>query len=279
MKKKSKAKLLLRESQKDRVNGAVPAVTLDLTKISFSSISTYLRCAKQYWWRYIQGVIEPPKIVFIEGKANHSALEMNNKHKRDRGFDMKPAVVTEKFVEELRAQTGAVEDLDWKEESEDGLIERGTIWHKGYLKDYAPGITPDIIEESFEKEVELGGRSVLVRGVIDLGYSKKVSDYKTISAYGFNSRKKSIDHDLQMTLYSWATGRKLVENICFVKKNVPEVGILSSTRTQKDVDWALKVAGEVVNGIAQGVFPMTDPANWVCDPKWCGYHSICRGAK
>lgn len=25
-------------------------------------------------------------------------------------------------------------------------------------------------------------------------------------------------------------------------------------------------------------FPMTAPDSWICDPKWCGFHSICRGS-
>lgn len=251
---------------------------LDIEKINFSSISTFLRCPKQYEFRYVMGLKEPPKISLLEGSAHHAALEMNNKHKQARGFDLTASTVTEKFVEELRGRVAEVERLDWEDESEDKLTERGKLWHYEYMKRLAPGISPDIVEERFEKEVKLAGKDVLISGVVDLGYSRKVSDYKTTSPYGFQTRKKGIDHDLQLSFYAWATGRKVVENICFVKKATPEVGVLEATRGRQDVVWALKVAEQVIRAVETGVFPMCDPSGWQCSPSWCGFYSRCRGA-
>ena len=261
----------------DVLDQAKPPV-LDLTRINFSSISTWLRCGRQYKFRYIESKKEPPKIALLEGSSHHAALEMNNLHKQKRGFDLKAAVLTDKFMEELRGRIKETENLNWQEESEDGLFERGTIWHKEYINKFAPAIAPDIVEEKFEKQVKLNGKDLVISGVVDLGYGKKVSDYKTTSAYGFNTKKKSIDHDLQMSFYSWATGRKQVGNICFVKKSVPEVGALQSSRDAKQILWALSVAGEVVKAIEAGIFPMTDPTSWVCQELYCGYYNICRGS-
>lgn len=256
-----------------------PTAVLDLTRINFSSISTWLRCPRQYRFRYLEGKKEPPKISLLEGSSHHAALEMNNRHKMSRGFDLKASTLTEKFMDELRGRTREADGLDWEEECEDNLYNRGVIWHKDYIKYHAPGIVPDIVEERFEKEIKLAGKDVVISGVVDLGYSKKVSDYKTASPFGFQSRKKGIDHDLQLSFYAWATGRKVVENICFVKKAVPEVGILQSHRDARQILWALQVAGQVLEAIEKDCFPMCDPSNWACSEKYCGYWKSCRGAK
>lgn len=251
--------------------------TLDLTRINFSSISTYQRCPRQYYFRYILEKKEPPSIVLTEGSAHHAALEYNNLHKRKRGFDLKASVVTEKFMDELRIRVKE-EDVRYEEESEDTLAERGGIWHKEYLTVLAPRIEPDIVEEKFEKEATLpSGRKIIISGIIDLGYREKVSDYKTTSPFGFNQKKRSIDSDLQLTFYAWASRRKSVENICFVKGNTPTVQPLVSARSEAQVSWALHIAEQFVNAVEKQAFPMCDPALWCCSEKYCGFWKHCRG--
>lgn len=252
---------------------------LDLTRINFSMVSMYLRCPRQFHFRYVLGKKEPPKISLLEGSSHHAALEMNNIHKKERGFDLKAATITEKFMDELRGRAKETENLSWEEESEDGLAERATVWHKEYMARFAPGIIPDIVEEKFEKEIVLNGKACIISGVVDLGYAGKVTDYKTSSAYGYQNKKKGIDHDLQLSLYSWATGRRQVENICFVKKNIPEVGRLESSRTKHQILWALQIAERVMDAVNKEVFPPTDPTNWCCSERFCGYWGSCAGAK
>lgn len=246
--------------------------------LSFSSISMYLRCPKQFYWHYVQGISAPPGIAMIEGSAHHEALQDNNEWKKKKGKDLKPRQLTEFFMSTLRKKTQESE-VDWAGEDENRLYRRAITWHERYINDLAPGIKPDIIEEVFEKEACVEGEEFVLKGVIDLGYDKKCSDYKTTSDYGFRLKKKGLDSDLQLTFYAWATGRKEVENICFIKKDNPEVVPITSRRTEADIKWALKVAGQVAKSIKQGSFNPCDPTAWQCTPKFCGYYSICRGKK
>lgn len=279
MKKKSKTKLLLREHQNERIGGAAPAFTLDLTKISFSSLSTYQRCPKQFWFRYIQGIKSPPAIALTEGSAHHTALEYNNLHKMAKGRDLKASVITDKFVEELR---GLVEkdQVQYEEESEDAIIERGKIWHLDYMKDFAPGIEPESVEKEHKKEVVLNGRQVIFHAFTDVTVPKKVIDYKTASAFRFNMfMKREIDSDLQLTFYSWLEDKPEVEQICFVKGNIPKVVPLTSSRNKADITWGLKVAESIVDSVSKGAFPMCPPTTWNCSERFCGYWKLCRGKK
>ena len=252
---------------------------LDVKHFSFSSISTYLRCPKQFYFRYIEGRKEPPKIVLIEGSSHHEALEKNNLHKKEKGRDLKARQITESFMASLKSKVGVEEKLDWAGEDENRLYRRAVKWHEDYVRELAPRIEPELVEETFEKEVSVNGVEFILKGVVDLAYAKKCSDYKTISSFGFNNRKKEILSDLQLSFYSYATGYKEVENICFIKKDNPEIGVVEGQRSKQEIAWALRVASEVAKSVALGAFPMTDPKNWCCSELYCGYWGICRGKK
>ena len=251
-------------------------IVLDLQKISFSGISTYLRCAKQFEWRYIKGIKSPPAIAMTEGSAHHDALEYNNNHKIKNGRDLKDSVVTEKFVDSLR-QRVEKEQVAYEDESESAIIERGGIWHKKYMRDFAPKLEPVSAEKEHMKEIDLGGRLVRFHAFTDLVVPNKIIDYKTTSAYGFNNKKREIDNDLQLTFYSWLEKLRKVGQICFIKGNVPDVRELESTRNVKQVAWALRIAEEVVKAIDAGAFPMCPPTAWNCSQRFCGYYSRCAG--
>ncbi len=47
--------------------------------ISVSQVNTYMKCPKAYEFRYIKGVIAPPKAMMAEGKAMHRALEVGQR--------------------------------------------------------------------------------------------------------------------------------------------------------------------------------------------------------
>lgn len=55
--------------------------------LSFSQISMYLRCSMQYWFRYIQGMKDKPKISLAIGSGGHAALEKNVKRRLKSGVD------------------------------------------------------------------------------------------------------------------------------------------------------------------------------------------------
>ena len=258
-----------------------PAKTLDISRLSFSSISMFLRCPKQFWFRYVQGLKSPPAIALIEGSSHHAALEMNNRHKMQKGVDLSTGTVTGKFMEELRTRVKA-EDCPYEEEGEDELFLRGKTWHQIYMNDFAPKIHPDMVEEKFEKDLKVDGAPATLSGVIDLGYKNKISDYKTTSGYGLQMKKRAIDNDLQLSLYAWAAQRRNVEMICLVKKANPEVVALASSRTQGQVTYALTLARRVMAMVrkfeGEDIYPMCSPDNFLCSEKYCGYWSRCRGA-
>ena len=110
----------------------------DGLKVSFSGISTYLKCGKQYWFSYIQGIKSPPGIAMIEGGAHHKAVERNNLFKKTKGRDLKPGDLTDTFMAAFRGEVKEVgkKALDWKGENENGIFTRASDLHKQYIKNY-----------------------------------------------------------------------------------------------------------------------------------------------
>ena len=256
----------------------LPILDVSQLRVSFSAISTYLKCGKQYEFAYIKKQKSIPGIALLEGSAHHASFEMNNLHKKKTCKDLKAGALTDKFMEELREKVKVEERMDWGVDNEDGLFRRARSWHEKYINDLAPKIRPDLVEEKFEMPLEVDGVKFLMVCVVDLTYNKQVADYKTTSEYGFRNKKQDINNDLQLTFYTLPTKLKQVEQICLIKKANPDVQIISSTRTKAQLNWALQIAKNVVIGIQKQSFPMCDPTSWCCNPRLCGYYSQCRGA-
>lgn len=248
-----------------------PITEPDNFQIDFSAIDTYLRCAKQFYFRYIQGIKSPPAIAMIEGTSHHKAMEVNNRNKKDKSKDLKPQVLTDVFIDTFRERVKGAKDIKWEGDDENRIHTRAKILHTEYINHLAPKIKPVDIEEHFEKEVSFGK----LYGTIDLTDKKRVYDYKTT---GKSKSQSEIDNNLQLSLYSHAAEKPEVAIIQFVKTANPYVGLLPAKRSKGDVRWALRVAESVSGAIKAGQFPMTSPTGWQCSERFCGYWGICRGA-
>jgi CRISPR/Cas system-associated exonuclease Cas4 (RecB family) len=250
----------------------------DKLRVSFSQIDTYLRCPKQWYWRYIEGKKEIPGIALLEGSSHHKAFQENNLKKKEKGRDLKARQLTDIFADDLKTRLEKEEDkVNWGEETFNSLHARAKVWHEKYANDIAPHIAPDKVEEMFKLTVKLPELEFDMNGFIDLTHSGQVKDYKTTSEYGYREKKKEVNTSLQLSYYSHATGLKDVGYICLIKGNNPDIGILPSRRSKSQIKWALDVAGEVVKGIQKKSFPMCNPTSWCCDPRWCGFYKLCRG--
>lgn len=252
----------------------LPVVNADTIEIDFSAVDTWLKCGKQYQFRYVQGKKSPPGIALLEGSAHHKAMEYNNNHKKEKGFDLKPKVVTDYFHDDFERRVKNEEQLEWNSENLDTVSYRAEALHRDYFRNVAPKIDPELIEHKFERVVTVEGLKFKLYGTLDLTEPSSLYDYKTCSK---KWNQGDVDNNLQLSLYSFAVPKKEVGIIMFVKKAMPEVGILKSTRTLQQVVWALKTAKAVVNAIQAGSFPMTNPSSWACSKRFCGYWGECRG--
>jgi len=241
--------------------------------ISPSQVAMYLRCPKQYEFRYIEGLKRPPGVALTEGKSHHVALEMNNTQKIESHEDLPTKQIVECFQDTFSDQSKGIEE--WEDETKDTVIERGTGLLNIYMKEMAPEIQPVAAEEQFTIPLQINDEAVDVNGFIDLEQEGPVvSDYKVVKRA--KSEADAAD-DLQLAIYAAATGATRTEFICLCKAKTPKVVTAGVPVTEGQTLWAAEVIRGVVKAISAGVFPLRNPAGWECSERFCGYWHICRG--
>ena len=218
-----------------------------------------------------------------EGSSYHYAAAFANIKKRDRGMLCKPGTLVGLTIDELRKRAKTSE-LDLPKKDENEVHKRAKIHWPEYTRKYLPHIEPDWVEQPVIKEVTLKGTSFKLAGVLDLTtkkaakneLSEAVIDYKTT---GRAKGQADADESLQLSIYSFASGRNKVGLLSFVKSANPYIAYVKSERTPADHAWALEIARRVYLSIQTGVFTLAnpDPRNWWCTEKFCGYWDDCRG--
>ncbi len=267
-------------------SGKLPETNVMLPSgyLSVSQINTYTRCPKQYEFRYIKGVISPPQARMAEGSAIHNALEVAHQERMLSGTTAPIDVLLDAHNDAWKNHKRRVEI--WDEESPEALIrKRARIFLSEYHKNYLPYIDPLGVEKRFWSIIK---DNIPIVGFIDLiatdsnprlqrvdAPEKEVIDYKVIAK---KISQGEADGNLQLTMYSHATGIPRVRFDMFIKTKTPAVKSISAIRTSQDWKWAERVFTDIGHAISTGIFPPTLPTEWTCSKKWCGYYDLCRGS-
>lgn len=263
------------KSSRQALESMKPDAKLPQGYLSASQVTMYLRCAKQYEFRYIEGLTEPPGIALTEGICHHEAVEADNYSKYKTGEPLSSPEVLDVFSDGFRDKSKRIPENEWYVSGEtiDTVITRGRIFIASYMEKFTRFLIPsDKPEKKFE--VEIGGVPFL--GYIDLPMEKRVLDYKVVS------RAKSqgdADKDFQLGIYSLVEKKKTVEFLCFCKTKVPKIVRIESQRSLNDYRVTEAIIEGVAASIKKGCFPMCNPGdNFLCNAKYCGYYHRCIGS-
>lgn len=251
---------------------------------SSSQHNCYDKCGKAYEFKYVLGIPEVKNGAMYKGTVIHAGAE----------FSLRRVMETQKAppVEEARAIVADAFEAEkdtvqrWDEGEDAGRAKDATIaGYVTYHRVALPARTPEAVEEGFA--VRVG--DVPVVGYIDL--VERVKDFPdahdpgrlVVADLKYSSRSWSqadIDQDPQFTLYSLAKGIAdvRVDNLVPLKAG-PSFKQLHARRTRQDHEVLIEAYGQNVDLIKKGVFKMATIGDWMCQPKWCGYWSICRGRK
>ncbi|KJU86018.1 RecB family exonuclease [Candidatus Magnetobacterium bavaricum] len=94
-------------------------------------------------------------------------------------------------------------------------------------------------------------------------------------------KQNDIDTDLQLTAYalgyrvSTGTIEQGLRIDSIIKNKVCKIVQISTTRTNKDCRWFMKLIGQMVTTILDGNFH-PNPTGWHCNKKYCGYWGMCK---
>jgi len=242
--------------------------------LSPTQVSMYLRCPRQYMYRYIEGLKEPPGVALIEGSVHHKCLEQNNLHKMKTGEDKPSSEMIEMFADLFHDQAPSI--ADWGQDREDVVIHRGRRMQEKYIKEMAPSIHPIAAETT--KTMDIQGVQVLL--ITDLVHQPENSNLQTVVDYKTAKRMKSANEaqgSLQLNLNCLAWDLENAAFVVLTKAKTPKVKSVPMVSTKKDKKWAITVVKEVDKAIRTGSFPPCAPDCWNCSENMCGYYHRCRG--
>lgn len=283
-----------------------PPHKLNLPKayLSISQVNMYLRCPKQYKFRYVDDHKRPPAVPAALGSSGHVALETTHHHIVDYDIPAPTEQLLDCFSDKWAELSALVED--WEDEKPGRVKDAGVALVRLYNEKFAPAVKPQADAEKknrgIEKKFEITVAGVPMLGYIDLidtnsplAFSaaelelmhksgQAVPEALRSAVVDFKFKAKSmaqseVDGSLQMTLYSLATGIYAIRFEQLLKTKIPVIKRASAVRTKADHLWLQRVVRDVADAITKGVFPPTDPTNWSCSPKWCGFWAMCRGKR
>jgi len=249
--------------------------------LSFTQLNMFLRCPRQYEFRYIQGLKVPPSGSMVQSRVWHQTVERNYRQKVESDSDLPLGDMQEYFADQFD-ETFSGEEIALEPGEKPGkLKDQGTAIVAAHHKVIAPDVRPLLVEERFN--VDLGEDfPFYLMGIWDLvERDGTVVDNK---AYKKTPRQEDFDKDLQFTAYSlgYRTTHGRIEAglrmDAVVKTKNPKAMQLHTRRTNNDCQWLLGLLEQVGEAIVSGTF-FPNPNGWHCSPRFCGYWARCMGKK
>lgn len=270
--------------------------------LSISQVNMYLRCAKQYEFRYVHNEKDPPSAPMIAGTCGHNALELTHHHIVNEGVPAETEEVAARFSDLWEEKKSDV--VNWKDADAGKIKDVGIHLVKLYNEQEAPGVHPQVDKDGkrgIEKRFDITVAGVPMMGFIDLiedrvsilsdaerelferkGVRVDLGTHPAVIDFKFKSKSMSqsdADSALQLTLYSLATQIPSVRFDQLISTKKPKIRKMVSVRSRADHLWLAEITKEVAKAITAGVFPPCEPSSWICSKKWCGYWDKCRGRK
>lgn len=253
--------------------------------LSPSQINTYLRCPMQYYYRYCEGMILPPRAAMTVGSCVHYGVECNYWQKKDSRKDL-PAPEVIGYYEQRFDQLS--EETDWGDDDPGEHKDKGVSMISVYHENISPIVQPKEMELNIPiplvKKVKVGKDVIRQKTdmtcIIDVvDDSDLVIETKTTSRSPTNPPPPH--HVLQTTLYTEAYRR-----ITNVAKRQGRIDYAVHKKKPVTVSYTVQPDDGMVAGILQivaNVWEMVERELWtpnwstyLCNERWCGYWNLCQ---
>ncbi len=242
--------------------------------VSHSQLEMFMRCQKQWEYRYIEKIIIPPGSALILGISYHKALEVNFLYKMKQMIDMPVEDCLECYhqtIDESESEwRGNGYPVVWENPGRETAIRQGHNLVLEYRTTVATQLMPKGVEETYQ--LKLGDTNFVGRIDLRLG-DNQIVDHKT-SKKPYN--QADADKLQQASAHAFALGQELdYEFHVAIKGSRPRIQIVKTHRSNDEIIWWLSMAKATIAQMKTGVY-ITNPNGWWCSPAWCGYHSLCK---
>lgn len=251
----------------------------DTPYYSQTRINMALRCMKQYFFRYVEGIKEKPKAALTVGLSIDHGNNVNLTQK----------IITRKDLDEedvLDAVSDKFDELsmDTNWDGEDQGLQKDLTINLSRMvhRKLAPSINPISVQESFKIITQEPYNLI---GVIDY-----VEDNGTVVDFKTSKRpytEDSITRNVQAALYDLAyeltyktksSGFRFDVAVKPTKTRNVQIQQVSGKVAESDREWLLNTVNCIHKAVEAGAeLPAPDGVWWCCE-KWCAYWHRCKGA-
>jgi CRISPR/Cas system-associated exonuclease Cas4 (RecB family) len=245
-----------------------------------SEIQTFLKCGKQWEFRYLLGIKTPPKAALTVGSAVDRAVTANLIEKLKTGAYLSNEAVLDSYstsFDSLKTST------EWGEDDAGEQKDIGAQLVSAHSEKVAPTIDPATIQEEFVIETDAGYD---LGGTIDLTEKDgTVVDTKTAKKmYDADAVENSVQASMYDFAYEALKGKPArAFRFDVLVKPTKTIG----ARVQRvEAKVSLSQREFLFDGITQmhkaiqaGVTLPAPEGAWWCSKDWCGYWSMCKGKK
>lgn len=254
-------------------------------RLSATQISMFLRCARQWSFRYVEKLKVPPSGAMKMSGVFHSTAERNYRQKAETRADL-PIDEQTDFFSTLWDDELQREEVIFEEGEDAGTLkDTGVAVVKEHHSKIAPVVIPQSAEAVEEKILlplisKETGISYELDARIDLtDINGIIRDNK---ALGRLPNQNDVNRDLQLSTYALAKRlqtRKPETALALdivVKNKTPKAVTLVTERTREHLQLHLNTVGHIAKAIQAEAFPR-NPTGWWCSAKFCGYYARCMG--
>jgi hypothetical protein len=240
----------------------------------------YLKCSRQFEFRYVDGLKAPPGVALVEGSSYHDVIASANRVLMTGGKEPNARDMVEEFVETFSEKSEEIQD--WEGETKGRVIDRSehVLGRHADSLVSLDGKPTEILAVESKISLEISGVPVI--GYLDMQAKLGKDKVETVYDYKFSNRvikEEELTHHLQLCIYAIDAGKNnvgIVRNERKIKGKHEIIRGKVNTVAKKMTEMTVE---NVAKGVVAGAFPATDPSNWWCGPKWCGYWSQCRGCQ
>ncbi len=246
-----------------------------------TEVPTYLTCGLRYYWRRVRGLKIPPKWVMTLGSSVDAAANIGYEFKIATGRDTPTDVVTDSFVDDIRART---EETNWEEAKPDEVENQGLEIVKFWAEEVQPKRQPErtqvrhIVE--FDRQL---AHSLMTHRDLD-NAPHQVLDMKVSGQK--RPGPEVLEDDMQLIAYSIAyfdqfgVWPEVGLDILLRYKAGPQLQELRTKIKPEMIQRYLKTFAVVSDAISKGIFlPAAHTAmayhRRVCTKESCGFFDKC----
>lgn len=247
---------------------------IELQHLSYSSITTFLSCAANWKFKYLDKLptFSSPELVL--GTAVHNSVE---------AFLLGKGELTENYPAAWESALEKDKDkIFWGTDTPEQTYNEGLrLLSHASVSDGIKKLTGEKIKIETKVELRVPGVPIPIVGYIDVITPDGIpGDFKTSRASW--SQVKAQD-SIQTLFYLAALNQAGVKDhswtfrhYVIVKTKTPQFQVLEHAHKPAELFWLFGMIGNVWKAIETGVFP-ENPTTWLCNPEYCDFYKSCRG--